>query len=153
VLGRFYDKGYESGAAARGTLLRLEDQRRWPRASRRDVTELTGDYVRGQFQRRFYPLWKASKGVTVGGVLVLAQKLLELQEAGDVTPRQAERLAGFLVLEQAQASRVSRATTFRRQAEVGELGLVLADGVLEEVEVDLHAVMEEALDGAVWGEG
>jgi hypothetical protein len=32
-----------------------------------------------------------------------------------------------------------------------ELGVLLADGVLEEVEVDVHAVMECALDSPVWG--
>jgi hypothetical protein len=183
VLGRWYDKGAESGLARVGELLRAEDQRRWPQAVRRGVEELHGAYVRGLFHRRFVPLYKAAKGVTVSGPIVIAQKLVEAVDAGEVTMQQAERLMGFSMLEAiAGASparaesdeaygarlaperddegvrvlvggdkrRLSRATRYRRRAELQALGLVLADGVLEEVEVDLGDVLEACLDCEGW---
>ena len=71
ILGRWYDKGLESGLAARGRLIRPEDQRRFTKDSRRGVDELLGGYVRERFQRRFYDLWRSSEGVTVAGPMIL----------------------------------------------------------------------------------
>ena len=153
VLGRWYDKGVESGGAARGQLIRPEDQRRYVKGTRRHVAELTSEYVRTKFHQRFVPLWRASKGVTVGGPLVLAEKLADAVEAGEITAAQAELLAGNLlvgaILDRRRVG-VSKATRNRRRAAQRELGLVLADGVLQEVEVDLHDVMEQALDAGAW---
>lgn len=154
VLGRWYDKGVEGGTAPRGQLVRPEDQRRFVKATRRDVTELDATYVRGKFHQRFMPLYRASKGVTVGGPIVMAEKLVEAVEAGELTMPQAEKVAGHLLLQASARARdrgVSRRTVYRRQAVVRELGLVLADGVLQEVEVDLHDVLERAMDEPAWG--
>ncbi len=150
ILGRWYDKGLESGLAARGERVRAEDQRRYPRGHRRGVHELEASYVRSKFQQRFYPLWQATKGVTVAGALVLADRLAELVEEGDVSPRQAEQLAGYIVM-QKRGVRQKRSTTYSRRKQLRELGLVVADGALEEVEVDLHEVLEEALESPSWG--
>ncbi len=149
VLGRWYDKGLESGFASRGTMIRAEDQRRFPKGHRRWPGEMTSQYVRSKFQQRFFTLWQATKGVTVAGHVVLADKLAELVDGGELTARQAEGLAGYLVLAKRGVT-VSRASTYRRRAKLRELGLVVADGALEEVEVDLHQVLDRALDGAVW---
>ena len=154
VLGRWYDKGQESGLAPRGRLIRPEDQRRYPKAARRAAVELTAAYVRGKFHQRFVPLWRASKGVTVAGPVVLAEKLLEAIDAGAIGAREAESLAGHLLLTTASGRRgagVSRATRYRREAKLDKLGLVAAHGVMQEVEVDLHEVMEQALDADAWG--
>src|SRR5579875_1805165 len=64
-LGRWYDKGLEAGTAMRGLLIRGEDQRRWAKNDRRQLAELTAAGLRSGFQRRFLPLYKATKGVTV----------------------------------------------------------------------------------------
>jgi hypothetical protein len=64
---RVYDKGVEAGLAPRGRLIRPEVQCRWAKGSRREVEELTTDYVRAQFWRRLAPLWEAAQGVTIGG--------------------------------------------------------------------------------------
>lgn len=180
VLGRWYDKGLESGSAPRGTLIRPEDQRRYVKGTRREVHELTASYVRAQFHRRFMPLYKASKGVVVAGEVVIADKLMDLVEAQELTHAEAERLAGYLLLEKAAERRrqksvpsrpapwtqdgsqnvapelpagQSRATSWRRRSKLAEHGLVLADdvGATEPVEVDLHEVMEAALDAPGWG--
>lgn len=150
ILGRWYDKGLESGWAPRGERLRAEDQRRYPKGHRRGIHELEAAYVRSKFQQRFYPLWQATKGVTVAGPLVIADRIVELVEEGEISARQAEQLAGYVVL-QKRGVRASRATTYRRRAHLRELGLVVADGCLEDVEVDLHEVLEEALESPSWG--
>ncbi len=150
ILGRWYDKGLEAGWAPRGERVRAEDQRRYPKGHRRGIHELEAAYVKSKFQQRFYPLWQATKGVTVGGVMVIADRLAELVEAEDISARQAEQLAGYVVL-QRRGVRASRPTTYRRRAHLRELGLVVADGCLEEVEVDLHEVLDEALESSAWG--
>ena len=154
VLGRMYDKGRESAKAPRGMLLRPEDQRRYVKGTRRAVPELSSNYVRGKFHHRFYPLYQASKGVTVAGPIVLAGKLADAVEAGEITATQAEKVAGHMLL-QAVADRsangVSLRTRQRRRAVARELGLVLADGVLQEVEVDLHDVLDQCMDAGAWG--
>lgn len=150
VLARCYDKGVQSGLAGRGELVRLEDQRRWPRELRRSVEELQPTYLRGLWHRRWLHLWRASNGVIVAGPAVLADRLADLVVAGEVTQAEAERLAGFLLL-QSRGVAHSRATVYRRRQRLRELGVLLGDGVLEEVEVDVHQVMERALDSPVWG--
>lgn len=150
VLGRWYDKAVEATLGPRGTLIRGEDQRRWPKGCRRDPEELTVDYVRSQFQRRFYTLYKASKGVTVAGAAVCAVKLAEAAEAGEIGRQQARLLAGDVFYE-AHGLSVARPSTLRRsRAARRELGIVLADGVLDEVEVDVSGILEEALDTDAW---
>ncbi len=150
VLGRWYDKGREAGTAQPGALIRPEDQRRFVKGTRRDVEELSAEYVRSKFHQRFLPLWQASKGVIVAGPIVLAQQLAQRVEAGDLTPAQADDLAGFLLMEAVQMPRPTR-TRERRRAKVRELGLVVADGVLQEVEIRLDDVLEQCMDASAWG--
>lgn len=149
LLGRVYDKGAESGTAPPGRLIRPEDQRRWAKGHRRGVEELTGHYVRRQFAQRFAPLWQASKGVTVAGPIVLAEKLKGLVDAGELAPSQAETLAGHLLLPNLPG--LSASTRQRRRRQLREHGLVLADGVLQEVEIDVADVLEHALETELWG--
>lgn len=61
TMARVYDKGVEAGTAPRGRLIRPEDQRRYIKGTRRDVSELTAAYVREQYQRRFMPLYQSAK--------------------------------------------------------------------------------------------
>ncbi len=150
VLGRWYDKGLESvGPGRRGLLIRAEDQRRFPKGHRRAVEELSAEYVRSKFCDRFLPLWQATKGVTVAGPLVLAGRVAEYVAEGELSVGQAELLTGYLLLSR-RGVKPRRTVMYDRRKRLRELGLVVADGVLEEVEVDLHEVLEQALDGAVW---
>jgi hypothetical protein len=152
VLARWYDKGIESGDARRGFHVRPEDQRRFPKEARLDLEAVaSGTYVRDAFVQRFSPLWRAAKGIKVGGPTELAQRLRELQEEGVISPAEAKSMAGFLVLEHGEANFQSRATRYRDRARCRDQGLVLADGVLDEVEVDLGEVLERAMDSAAWG--
>jgi len=150
MLARVYDSGVKHGGALRGELLRFEDQRRYVKDSRRGVEELTSTYVRGQLRRRFTPLWRASKGVVVTGPARLAERLGELQDEGLMTPSEAKRVAGTLLLEAAGAHRQKVRQRQRDRRTARAHGLVLADGALEEVEVDLHEAIEECLETDAW---
>jgi hypothetical protein len=151
VLGRCYDKGLEAhGPGRRGVRIRIEDQRRYPKGHRRDVAELTRSYVTMKFQQRFLPMWRATKGVTVAGQLVLVEKIADLEAAGELTPQRAEQLAGYLALRRFGTGQ-SPATQRRRRQMLRERGLVEAQGAIEEVEVDLHEVLELALESSNWG--
>jgi len=152
VLGRWYDKGVESGLSERGLHVRPEDQRRFARPARPGVEDVAStSYVRDSFVRRFEPLWRAAKGVKVAGPTELAHRLRELVEDGELSPAEAKAMAGYLVLEHGDAYMQSRSTRFRDRARCRNHGLVLADGVLDEVEVDLGEVLERALDSEAWG--
>lgn len=153
MLGRIYDKGVESGVAPPGRLIRPENQQRFVQESRRAADELTSEWVAGKFKKRFAPLWRASKGVTVAGPIVIAERLREAVEAGEVTEAAAGALAGDLLMALAPprtGKLLSPATRDRRRSMQRELGLVLADGVLQEVEVDLHDVLEEVMETDQW---
>lgn len=149
ILGRWYDKGLESGAAPRGLVIRAEDQRRYPKGHRRGIEELEASYVKRQFQQRWLPLWQATKGVTVAGALVVADRIADLVDEGELSARRGMQLAGYVVL-QRRGVRPSRSTGYELRKRLRELGLVVADGVLEEVEVDLHEVLDEALESPSW---
>jgi len=152
VLGRWYDKGIESGGARRGMHVRPEDQRRFAKDARLTVDAIAqGTYVRDAFVKRFEPLWKAAKGVKVAGAIELAQRLAELQDEGLITPGEAKAMAGHLLLETACAQRQSQSQRNRDRRRCRDHGLVLADGVLDEVDVDLGEVMEQAMDSEAWG--
>lgn len=149
-LGRWYDKALEAAAGPRGTLIRGEDQRRWAKGERRDPWELTGVALREGFRRRFAPLWKATKGVTVTGPVVIAERLVEAVAAGELTPAEADALGAEVFFSAVGGSGRHRSTRYRRQRRIRQLGLTLADGVLEEVEVDVAAVLEAALETDAW---
>ena len=152
VLGRWYDKGVESGDARRGCHIRPEDQRRFAKDARLPVDVVAQpSFLRDTFVKRFEPLWRASKGVKVGSPGELGDRLIELQEEGEVSSREAVTLAGHLLLDSCEAQRQSRATHFRHRARCRDLGLVLADGVNDQVEVDLGEICERAMDSAAWG--
>ena len=155
VLGRWYDKGLESGSHARGVRIRPEDQRRFAKGARVPVDVVADtSYVLDSFVRRFEPLWQASKGVLVGALNDLAERVVELVEDGDMTPGEAKGALAHLVLDAGGQDRLqSRRTWYRDRSVCRKHGLVLADADSDRVSVDLGEVMEEAFDADVWGEG
>ena len=158
VLGRAYDKTAEM--LARGqqpsveAMLRLEDQRRWAKDERPDLGDLTPEAVGHRFRRRFQPLYRATEGVKVTGLLGAAERLAEAVAAGELTRDQARAYAGDLAFQAAGRSIGVPARTLRRsRAELRRLGVVLSTGDLQEVEFDLSEVLEACMDGPVWGQG
>ncbi|HEU0249109.1 MAG TPA: hypothetical protein VFR48_00140 [Solirubrobacteraceae bacterium] len=86
----------------------------------------------------------------MAGPMVIGDKLAQLVVEGELSSRQAEQLAGYVMLK-GLGVKSSRATTYRRRAALREFGLVAVEGCLQEVEVDLHAVLEEAMESEAWG--
>lgn len=155
VLGRWYDKGLESGSHRRGHRIRPEDQRRFAKAARVPVDVVADpSFVRDSFVRRFSPLWSASKGVIVGTQNELIDRVVELVESGEMTGGEAKAALGHLLLDQGgQRQLQSRRTWFRDRSVCRRHGLVLADADEDPVQVDLAEVIEGALDADCWGVG
>jgi hypothetical protein len=165
LLGRVYDYGESRKVAERGSVVRFEDQRRFTNLQRLPAAVLTDEEVRHGFRKRFESLWQSSRGLTVGTLPVVARKLRDRLDAGEITRRQLDRAAGSLLVELAAPKQVpgrkpgakvhglGRASYYNRRRELRELGLVIADEFYEPVEVDLGAVLERALDEGVWGRG
>ncbi|HEX5307816.1 MAG TPA: hypothetical protein VFW38_01920 [Solirubrobacteraceae bacterium] len=82
--------------------------------------------------------------------MIVSDKLAELVREGELTARQAELLAGHVVLSKLGVTQ-RRSTTYNRRKTLRDLGLVVADGCLQEVEVDLHSVLEQAMESPAWG--
>jgi hypothetical protein len=150
ILARCYDKGLERGGEA-FELARLEDQRRYSSNGRPPVDVVAdGDYMRGRFDARFGPVRKAVDGVKAATFPVIAQDLADQVRYGYRPWKEAERLAGSLVLLRGGAGDgYSRRTMYRRRAQLREAGYVVVDDVVEAVEVDLGEVVEQAL-AAEW---
>lgn len=151
-LARWYDKGQEAGTAERGVLIRPEDQRRFKGRARPPVEAITATSARALFQGRFLPLWKATKGITVATAPEVFIRLEQLRASGELTGRQAAALGSYLAADQFGYGEAwfSRATAYRRRSDLREHGVVLADGVVDEVEVDLHGAIEAALEAEDW---
>lgn len=152
VLGRWYDKGVESGDACRGCHIRPEDQRRFAKDARLPVDVVAQPkFLRDTFVKRFEPLWRASKGVKVGSPSELGDRLIELHEEGELSSREMVSLAGHLLLDSCDSLRQPRTTYYRQRSRCRDLGLVLADGVHDQVEVDLGEICERAMESDAWG--
>lgn len=145
-LARAYDSGLLRGTHGRGEAIRLEDQGRFAAGAR---PTLDVD-PRARFHRRFVPLWQSMKGVRVASLPVLTEAVAAQLSSGEITRGQAERMTGFLHLETAGAP-CERRTWYRRRRELRARGLVVADGFLERVEVDVGSVLEAALESPAWG--
>jgi hypothetical protein len=151
-LARCYDKGQERGGEA-FKFGRLEDQRRYPSGARPPVEVVAESaYLRGRFEARFGPVRKAVKGVKAATFPVIAQALADEARYGYRDVREAERLAGSLVLLTGGAGDAyKRSTFYNRRAELREAGYVVVDDLLEAVEINLGDVVEAALEAPGWG--
>lgn len=151
VLDRIYDKGIQSGAALRGQLVRFECQIRYSKESRPPLEAVCDQrYVRGMFVHRFEPLWKASKGVTVGNTEKLAIRLGELVDDGVLSLTEARSLAGHLALDSVgvEESRMQRRGYNKQRERARKHGLVLSSGL--DLDVDLSEVLESVFDAESW---
>jgi hypothetical protein len=146
-LARCYDKGLERGGEP-FRHVRLEDQRRFRSSEGRpDVTTAADhSFHREKFVRRFEPMRKAVDGVRVASLPVIARALADEVKYGYRPWREAERLAGSLVLFAGgvEPSR-GESTLYRRRRDLREAGFVVAPDFLEPVEVDLGEVLEAAI--------
>jgi hypothetical protein len=154
ILGRCYDKGKERGGEV-WEFARLEDQRRFGAAGRppSEVVSEPG-YARSRFQARFGPIRKAVDGVKAATFPVIAQTIADEAKYGYRDMREAERMAGALVLLSGGVGSGGRQTAqyrwyHRRKAELRANGFVVLDHE-ESVEVNLGDVVEAALESEAW---
>ena len=151
TVGRVYDKGVErgNGRHARGELIRFEDQRRFDRASRPPVEALAEGYARALFHTRFKALRGATRGVTVTTLQGVCARVEQLVQEGALTPAQAKKLLGTVMLDSQGIELGERTTRWRQRREARAAGLILADGVLEDgQEIDLSDELEEVFEVA-----
>jgi hypothetical protein len=93
---------------------------------------------------------RASKGLRVVAMTDVAEQLARAVRNEEITPAQAKRVAAHLLFESAGIQLGSRMTRYRDRQLTERLGLVVADGVLESVEVDLAAAIGGALEPDAW---
>lgn len=152
IKGRVYDKGLERGTCEAFELGRMEDQRRFRSGARPGIEELVdGGYRRDTFGGRFAPVRRAVDGVRAAGIPVIAQALADEARYGYRDWKEAERLAGSLILLAGGAGEAyARSTFYSRRSALRDAGYVLADSWLEPVEVDLGEVVEAAVEAEGW---
>lgn len=150
-LARCYDKGRERGGEP-DQYVRLEDQRRYASGQRPAIeTVADPEYLRGRFEARFGPVRKAVDGVTAASFPVIAQALADEARYGYRSWKEAERLAGSLVLLSGGASEAyKRSTLYDRRADLREAGYVVVEDLAEVVEVKLADVVDQALEEGTW---
>lgn len=151
IVARVYDKGLERGGEA-FRFARMEDQRRTKPGARPGLSEVSdGEWCRQRFRARWERIMRTVDGVRAASFPVLAQALADEARYGYRDVREAERLAGALVLLTGGAGEAySRRTFYRRRAELREAGYVVADDLLEPVEVDLGSVVGAAIAAEGW---
>ncbi len=147
---RVYDKSLESNLGPRGSRIRFEAQCRWPREMRRAPDELSGSYVRGQFESRFRTLWQSSRGLRVVGQMAMVDELREAVAAGELTGAQAEQIIGYQLLSVGgERAFHRRHTDWRRRRLIAESGFVLAE-VEPGEEIDLGDVLDQVVGSDAW---
>jgi hypothetical protein len=151
TVSRVYDKGVERGNGhhARGELIRFEDQRRFDRSTRPPVEALADGYARHLFQTRFGALRGATRGVMVTTMEGLCSRVADLVQDGTLTPAQAKKMLGVVMLDSQGIELGERTTRWRQRRESRAAGLILADGVLQDgEEVDLTGELDEVFEVA-----
>ncbi len=97
---------------------------------------------------------KASEGLKIASTSRFNKEVAALVETGAMTCAKAERLLGYLAVRQLGIEQPSRATKFRRQAELCGVGLVEAiEGVPGQPDfevVPLQDVFEEITSNLSW---
>jgi hypothetical protein len=149
---RCYDKGAESGSDAPGRRIRPEAQWRF-RDLNSPLEEEIADprWLSERFAKRFGQSYRGR--IVVGSMSELGEKLDREVRAGNLTAAEARRIAGYIVMEPFGLSGVPSRTRERLAAEARRFGFHLVDGVLEPVEVDLGAVLDDAERLELWESG
>ena len=84
------------------------------------------------------------------GSEAVAHELRQRVHCGHMTPSQAVTAAGYAFLAQADIHLGSRATQWRHRRLLEDAGIVLDQAAELTTEVDLHAVLDEALETDAW---
>lgn len=120
---RAYDKGLESGSAARGTWIRLERQFRADRGRRRRPENVDGAYLSAQWSSHLRAMSRNAEAMTVAGPAALAAEIAERVESGDLSPARASSLLGRAYLLPALEERLEERTARRWRADLQAAGI------------------------------
>jgi hypothetical protein len=148
IKNRAYCESFKVAGREPFERIRLEDQRRFP-SGHRPTLEAAADPARQRqlFQRRWEPMRKAVDGVKAASFPVVAQALADEVRYGFRPWREAERLAGALVLFTGGVKPArGQKTLYRRRAELKEAGFIVLDDFMEPVEVELADELDRALE-------
>jgi hypothetical protein len=149
TLATTYDKGLQLGTMDRWEAIRFEARHRFRSGARPRIEDGEVLDARALFQERFSPIWRSAKGVRVGGVAALVAELVERADQGEISPREAQVLIGYMLWEASAGKSMSRATEMRRRSALRCYGLVPNEDFLEPVQMDLAPILERALE-AEW---
>ncbi len=78
----------------------------------------------------------------------LCERVEQLVQEGAMTPAQGQKLVGSVMLDSAGIELGSRTTRWRHRKQLRHDGLILADGTLQDGEIDLSGELDEVFDGA-----
>jgi hypothetical protein len=128
----------------------LENQTRYRKEARMSaqVHATAPEIAARTFEHRFAPLAASCEGITAATLPLLASHVADRVNSGAMTTRQAERLVGYLVLQNRTGAEYPARTSRRRRSELRKQGLVLADPLTDPIEVDLAEGLDAAL--AAW---
>lgn len=148
IKGRAYCESFKVPGREAFERVRVEDQRRFPNGHRPSLdVAADAEFQREKFRQRWEPVRKSVEGVRAASFPVIAQALADEARYGFRSAREAERLAGALVLLSGGAGEAySRATMYRRRSELREAGFIVVDDFMEPAEVNLGHELERALE-------
>jgi hypothetical protein len=151
LTARVYDHGRHRGIAEPGRLIRLEAQFRYLKGRRVPVDEIDSAFLRTRFHTRFAPLCEAAKGVRVGGAPALSRELCRRVRDRAMTAREAERIAGFVLLDGAYGDGLHPPrTASSRTAELRRHGLITPGECFGDIDLDVGQVLDAALFSDAW---
>lgn len=139
---RVYDKGLESGDAPAGTRIRFERQRRFRKDRARTTAEFAAtplaDWFVGRELRSLVE--REREDVVVCNEVGALRELRALAGSGDLGWQACERLIGYVWL---RGHGQSRATRYRREAELSALGIKLDRSLHESIRVPVGAYVRQ----------
>jgi hypothetical protein len=145
ILARLYDKGRESGSAAPGKLIRVEEQARLKSGKRLGLQAC----ARSIYAKRFAPMAQLENTVAVCSAPAALEHLAGLYVSGGLSEIKFEKLSGFVHREARNLPGHPR-TRYRRVRELRDLGVALTDQPLDGPPVDLAAVIGATIESEAW---
>lgn len=127
VLGRMYDKGLESASCSAGELVRYERQVRWEKRHEPSLAEALQFRV-GDLYAQQLKSFMGERDLVVVPAVSGVDAIWRLEESGAIGCRLAERLTGYVMLRASgRSDRLPARTRQRRERELRQIGLVIAD--------------------------
>lgn len=142
---RVYDKGVESGGAAPGERVRFERQARYRKDRARTVAEWLAPGAAAWFVGRELAslVERPEDEVYVCNEVGALRELRRLADDGRIGWQAAERLVGYVWL---RGQGLSRATRYRRESELHELGVYLDRTLRESARVPVVGYIRQAVE-------